>query len=124
MSDELDDETDAEVALPADVLAMPKADQVVVIGRPPHTCRAAEDASAMSELRPLCRVVLHVLGRCRADHHSAKEPSAWKVSGDFQWCGVSAARRTACSSTSIPRPGPVGRETEPSVNAKTVGSTR
>ena len=49
-------------------------------------------------------------------HHSANEPSAWRQIGPRQaWPRLSAAR-TACSSISMPRPGPVRRSMCPSTN--------
>ena len=50
----------------------------------------------------------------QVDHHSAKEPSAWRQTGLRQRCPSAARSRTYSSSISIPRPGPRGMATIPS----------
>lgn len=59
---------------------------------------------------------------CRAAHHSANEPSAWRQTGLRQaWPFLSAAR-TAGSSTVMPRPGRSVRAREPPWKRKGSGS--
>lgn len=57
-------------------------------------------------------------------HHSAKLPSACRHTGFRQRCPSRPARTTYSSLISMPRPGPCGMATWPSLYANTEGSTR
>ena len=51
-------------------------------------------------------------------YHSATEPSAWRHTGFFQWCGVVFSSSTNSRLTSTPSPGSFGRSTKPSTKRK------